>query len=292
MKPETTEKQPQGKVSAVLGRLRRVNKTAVFGAVITIFALIGLIVSIVFVGGKIGDAFGHEKEKRLYESILAPVVMLDPVPVENINKLGDEKIVSAAIWSLIMNEDKDKYEHDDYSVYIPAADVDHYAKQLFGNEIQFSNVSVGDSEYTFEYMSEAKTYAVPIEIQYMPYKPLVEKIAKNGDKVTLRVGYLAQSSVWGMNREGGYSEKPFKYVEYELTRTGREQYFISGIHELSDNGVVPPTNSGADTSSEASSAASSENVQSSAPPSSSQSETPTQAPVDSSVPEEEARVSE
>ena len=111
-------------------------------------------------------------------------------------------------------------------MYIPAADVDHYAKQLFGNEIQFNNVSISDSEYTFEYLSESKTYSVPIEIQYMPYRPEIDKISKNGDKVTLKVGYLSRSSVWGMHLKGGYDEKPFKYVEYELTCTGRDQYYI------------------------------------------------------------------
>ena len=44
MKPETTEKQPQGKMGQILGKLRGINKTVVFGAVVTIFALIGLIV--------------------------------------------------------------------------------------------------------------------------------------------------------------------------------------------------------------------------------------------------------
>lgn len=297
MKPETTEKQPQGKMGQILGKLRGINKTVVFGAVVTIFALIGLIVSVVFLGGKIGDAFGHEKEKQLYEKILTPVVMLDPVPVENINKLGDEKIVSAAIWSLILNENKDEYQHDDYSVYIPAADVDHYAKQLFGNEIQFNNVSISDSEYTFEYLSESKTYSVPIEIQYMPYRPEIDKISKNGDKVTLKVGYLSRSSVWGMHLKGGYDEKPFKYVEYELTRTGRDQYYISGIHELSDNGITSSSSSGVSSATSSSAPVSSgtdsdpETSSTTDPTSEPQSQTPTDAPVDSSVPTEEAEVS-
>lgn len=228
--------------------LRHMDKNVVFGGIIGIFAVIGVIVTGIKLVDVIGDVATNQKEIAKFEQFLTPVVMLDPAPVDDMNKLGDSTIVSAALWDIILNTDQSEYASDDFSIYIPAVDVESHVKKLFGNDITYQNVAVTDNEYIFEYSPDTKMYMVPKEIQFQNYSPKVEKITKSEGMYLIKVGYIAQNNAWGSNLKGNHTEEPFKYVEYQLKSDEKNQFYIVGMEQVKENTSSTETTSSTDAS--------------------------------------------
>ena len=239
--PEEEEEYHNGPNKFVLAMkkfwnsLRHTDKNIVFGGIIAIFAVIGVIVTAIKLVDVVGDVATNQNEIAKFEKFLTPVVMLDPAPVDDMNKLGDSTIVSAALWDIILNTDPSEYASDDFSIYIPAVDVESHVKKLFGNDITYQNVAVTNSEYIFEYSPDTKMYMVPKEIQFQNYSPKVEKITKSEGMYLIQVGYIAQNNAWGSNLKGNHTEEPFKYVEYQLKSDGKNQFYIVGMEQVNES---------------------------------------------------------
>ena len=219
----------------------RSNHMMVFGIFVSIFAVIGLVFSVFQVGGWAVGLATNQKEIQKFEKYITPVVMLDPASVEDVSKLSDSTKISAAIWDIVLNADKSEYAGDDFTVYVPATDVEAHAKKLFGNDVAYQNASVGDSEYTFEYSAETKMYLVPNQLSFLSYKPQIRNIIHLNDTYTLEVGYLPQNDVWGRNKGADYLEEPYKYVEYTVQKTGANQYRIVSIVQMDQETHQPAT---------------------------------------------------
>lgn len=220
---------------------RKANRFSVLGAVVTLFAVIGLIVTLVAAGRLVVRVATNESQVEFFEDKIAPLVMLDPAPVEEVEKLGDKTIVSAAIWDIVLHTNPSDYASDDFSIYVPASDVESHVKQLFG-EVEYRNTSVLDAAYIFEYSAENKIYTVPKELQFFSYRPSVEEISHTGDHYSLRVGYQPQGSAWGQALSHPDRETTFKYVIYDLVREDGE-YHITAIRQPEETSSLPASSS-------------------------------------------------
>ena len=121
-------------------------KRLIFGGVVLILAVIGLISTIWFLSHTAVKLAGNNKEKSRYEWLITPVVLQDPPTFESPDKLIDSTIITAGVWRLIMNEDTSKYPADQMNfISVPQSDIEVQIKALFG-DVKYTHQSVGDTE--------------------------------------------------------------------------------------------------------------------------------------------------
>ncbi len=219
------------------------HSTAVVGAVALLFAVIGLIATLSATFGAIGDAFGQTKQKEFYNDYLFPLVTLDPPAYEDISKLDNRIIISSGILNFIMNEDTSGYEKDEFGfINVPQADIDAYITKLFGEQISYTHQSVSDSDFTFEYNGESKTYYVTSKLNYTPYVPRVKRISGIGANTDiLEVGYVSSGSILTKEEDQQTADKVLYYAVNEY---GNGQYRVIAISETQAGAVVKPQTSG------------------------------------------------
>ena len=97
----------------------KVNKRILFGAVVLIFALIGIIASFSFLFNKMADVIGSSKTKEEMAWFITPVVMQDPPPFESPDKATNTTIITAGVWRFIMTQDTSKYPADEFNFIRP-----------------------------------------------------------------------------------------------------------------------------------------------------------------------------
>ena len=85
----------------------------------------------------IGSLFDDSEERAQYEKLLAPLVMLDPVPFDSPDQANPDFLLQSAVWAVLKNEDTSRYATDQTgAVLLPAADVDLYGARLYGSDIK------------------------------------------------------------------------------------------------------------------------------------------------------------
>ena len=216
---------------------RRPSKTAVFGFIVLIFAVIGLVATIRFVTQTTYDIIDNKGQKTAFQQFIYPMVMLDPPPFDDVQKLEPTTVLTAAIWNLVLNEDTEKYPKDEFNfMQVPQTDVEAYAAKLFGTGLKLTHQSVGDAEFTFEYDADLKTYTVPSTIVMPQQMPRVQKIERDGNIYRLTVDYIPTGSLWAMDEDGKkYEPNPTKTMLYLLKKNG-DSYQLTGVQDTRDTG--------------------------------------------------------
>ncbi|MBQ4050993.1 MAG: hypothetical protein IJD13_05130 [Oscillospiraceae bacterium] len=224
-------------------------KMMVFGAVVLVFALIGLVSTVLSAARGIAGLLDNSKQKEEFEWLITPVVMQDPSSFENPDKMTNTTIITAGVWRLIMNEDISRYPADDFNfVTVPQSDIEVQIKSLFG-DVSYVHETVGDTELLITYDSENKCYIFPAVPHVMPYTPDVQeiKVGENGN-VTLTVGYIPPGLVWEGDTDGRkYQPEPDKIMEYVLTPgANKDEYRIYSISNVATgqdlhNNMVGPS---------------------------------------------------
>ncbi|MBQ6707505.1 MAG: hypothetical protein IJM97_00995 [Clostridia bacterium] len=211
---------------------KRSISSLIIGFIVMLFAVIGVVVSIVFIVGKISDAADNSEKKAEYEAFLAPVVMNDPTPFDDITLADTSQLIEASIWSLMGdNLSPDKYTYSDGGILIPQSDVEKAFEKLFGNEVTPEHKTV--NEY-FVYDETQKGYLIPVTGVLPIYTPKVCSISKFSKITTLTVGYL-RSSDWETDENSKLIEpQPSKYVKISLSEKDGKYHIIS----LQD--TIPP----------------------------------------------------
>lgn len=228
---------PRGK------KRRRFNKSVILGAVVLVFAVIGVISTVIFLGNKTYDLIDNTAQKEEFGQFIYPLVMLDPPPFDSVDKLDERTLLTAAIWNLLKNEDTSKYPQDEFGfITVPQTDVDSYAAKLFGQDVKVNHQSISDSEYTFDYSPDTQSYVIPSTPTFPPYTPRVEKIERSGSTYRLTVDYIPAGDVWSQDLRGKkYEPEPAKTLYYDLER-------VDGGYRIT---AVRTINSGSDASSAA-----------------------------------------
>lgn len=207
-----------------------INKKMIFGGVVLIFAVIGLIASIIFAANFIGNIASGSKEKEEMAWFISPVVMQDPPPFESPDKATNTTIITAGVWRFIMTQDTSKYPIDEFNfITVPQSDIEVQIKQLFG-DVQYTHETVGDTELMITYNSETKSYIFPATPHVLPYTPKVEEVKKVEDSYLLTVGYIPPGLAWQGDVTGKkYEPEPEKIMQYTLKENDKGEYQIYAV---------------------------------------------------------------
>ena len=206
---------------------RRMNY--IIGLIVTILAIIGLVSVVTFSIDKIKAFADNTQQKNEFAQFLYPIVICDPAPFDQTIKLRNDTIVTAAIWDIILYEDKTKYTAEFDYIIVPEVDVEVHVAKLFGNGLTITHDSIINNDVQFYYKEEIKSYRIPSNPKYFSYSPVIVDIERVGERYTLTVGYIAPTPAW-LSLTGDYTPTPEKYVEYVVSMRGSE-YTLVAIQE-------------------------------------------------------------
>ena len=225
-------------------------KMIAFGAVVLVFAVIGLISTISLVSSGVASLIRQDSRQEEYEWFITPLVLQDPPQFESPEELTDSTIITAGVWRLIMNEDTSKYPVDDLNfITVPATDVEVQIRALFG-DVDYTHQSVGDSTLMITYEEESGSYVFPASPHVLAYTPDVQEIERTEDgAILLTVGYIPPGPVWQGDTEGRrYQPSADKVMEITLVEDEDGNLTIYSL--TGENGGVLPEASAPEESSE------------------------------------------
>lgn len=200
----------------------------VLGVVLTVFAVIGIIATIAKGIGFAKSFTSGEVKKDSFTQMIYPAAIMDIEPFSDPSQLTSEQVITATIWSIIMDENKvSKYDLTLDTVSIPDVDVEKYAVELFGENIPaFEHATVGPVESRFYYSDGA--YNVKVKTITHTYAPEIKSITKNGNEYTLNVDYIAELPQW-------MEKTVAKQAEYKLIEKDDGTFQYSSMKILSVN---------------------------------------------------------
>lgn len=215
--PDAPEANPEG--------IRR-KLYCLFGIVISLLAVVGLVSTVNFSIGVIRDFADNTQQKNEFAKFVYPIVICDPAPFDRTVSLRNDMLITASLWDIILYEDKSKYEADFDMMIVPEVDVEQHGTKLFGTGLSFEHQSILGAGVEFYYDESIKSYRVPSNPKYFTYSPYIEEISRVGERYTLTVGYVSPTPAWLTLTEQDEPE-PEKYVEYIVSKRGNEMTLIS-----------------------------------------------------------------
>ncbi len=223
---------PQSKRKKKPARVSR--RVAVFGTVVLIFAIIGVVATAIGITKVTTDIIDNKSQKEMFKRTVFPLVILDPPAFDSIDKLDSRTILSAGIWDFIMFEDKSKYVKDDLgNMTVPDVDIEAHITKVFGKSAVIEHQELTDSEMQILYDPEGKVYMIPSAASMMSYVPHIEKVSRKGDEYTVTVGYVPSGPVWEGDINGQkYEPDADKFLNYILKKNGKDSYIITAVKDL------------------------------------------------------------
>lgn len=201
-------------------------KHNILGLVCLIIAIIGLIaiVRAFMFGG------GSSSSKEKFAEVVYPAVIMDINSFDNPSELPNNQILSATIWSIIIDDKKlSNYNERMGIVNIPAVDVEEFAVELFGEDIpELTHTTVGSAESKFYYNSDAQSYSVQVEPDIFTYSPEVTSVSKENDSYIVQVEYVEEHPEW-------MDKSISKLVEFSLSENNSNGYKIDSMKIISEN---------------------------------------------------------
>jgi hypothetical protein len=252
---EADEKKPKGRITSALGRIldedpdeliaqrkenvepdditagdpyKKKRLYTVLGVIFTIFAVIGIVATIIKCVGFFRSFTSGEAKKDSFTQMIYPAAIMDIEPFSDPSQLTSEQIITATIWSIIMDDSKiSKYEPTLDTVSIPDVDVEKYAVELFGENLPaFEHATVGPLESRFYYADGV--YNVRLKPITHTYSPEIKSIVKNGKTYTLNVDYVDELPQW-------MDKNVSKKVEFRLTEKDNGTFKFSSMKIISVN---------------------------------------------------------
>ena len=209
----------------------------IFGIVLSVLAVIGLISTVNFTVARVKEFAENTQQKTEFAKFIYPIVICDPAPFNQTVKLRNDTMLTAAMWDIILYEDKSKYEAEFDMIVVPELDVEQHATKLFGAGLSFEHQSLLNASVQFYYDESIKSYRIPSNPKYFTYSPYIEEISRVGERYTLTVGYVSPTPAW-LTLTSDDQPEPEKYVVYVVSKRGDEMTLVS-IQE-SDRKVASP----------------------------------------------------
>ncbi len=219
---------------------RKPKRIAVFGTVVLVFAIIGMISTIIMATRLTINLVDNTAQKNEFKQAIFPLVLLDPPAFDAIEDLDSRTVVTAAMWDFIIFANKEKYELDDLNnMTVPAVDIEAHIVKLFGTDAVIEHQEISDSDLQILYDAENKAYSIPSTASMASYVPEVETITRQGDIYTLKVGYIPSGTVWGSDITGiKYEPDPDKYLNYVLKKVSKDNYIITAVSEIKTDTAI------------------------------------------------------
>lgn len=242
-KPDPKEEKKEEKKKRKAARKEKYPSKLSFllGAIIFVFAVIGVVLTGYNSVSYIRSTYATESEYAKYNSYLTPVAAVDIDPFDDITAADSQQLINASLWLILSNDTTpDTYSYSGGYLLIPSADVESAYMSLFGPETASNIVhgTVNGYNCTFEYDSTAKVYKIPVTTISPVYTPYVTDVRQSGSSLIITVNYLASES-WAKDDEGNFvAPEPDKVMKITL-RELQGSYYISSIQTIS--ATVPET---------------------------------------------------
>ena len=209
---------------------RRYRARQLRGAVLLFLALIGVyhIASGIVAG--VRTAMGNDEDRESYTALIAPLVSLDPVPFESIDKANPTMLLQSAVWAAVRGEDTSKYARTETDqLLVPVVDVQRYFTRMYGSDVSPTYETFTDGDLTFEYVAESDAYIIPITGQVGSYTPQITDMKQSGSTIVLTVAYMEyESSSLVVDPTSDMDEqKAVKTMEYVLLREGSDYHIYT-----------------------------------------------------------------
>ena len=194
--------------------------------------VIGLVAVVLWASGLVRGLLENTAEREEYAAFIRPVVMMDPIPFDDVTKADPAFVREAALWAALTDPKRETYAYDDLGLLLlPGTDVSVAATRLFGPNAAVEHASFDDIDGTYLYDPEIAAYRIPA-ISKNAYSPAVTEIRKEGETILLTVGYVAPGNIWSTRPRSESGEAaPEKYMLYRLTRT-KDGYYIDAVLDV------------------------------------------------------------
>ena len=211
----------------------------ILGAAALLLALIGLFTVFGWVVSALRTALDDSGRRASYADRLYGMVMLDPMPFDDVNSVDPGVFKQAAIWGTVYEIQKnggspDQYEPDPDTgpAMIPKLEIDTYIANLLGPNYTVTDGSFSTDEFVYQYNEEKQCYLVPVTSSVAQYTPEVETLSTSGGKMYATVGYIPTTS----NSASGELSltaptDPVKYMDYVFTRGDNRDWYLSALQE-------------------------------------------------------------
>lgn len=168
--------------------------------------------------------------KEEYQAFIAPLIMNDPAPFDDLSQADIGQLMEAAIWSLLRSGlEPDEYVYDESGyMLIPQADVEKQFVSLFGTEVEPQHETISGYGYEFAYDAATKTYRIPVTGIDQLYTAQIYDIEQKGSVTYLTVGYIASGQWWQDAQGNIVAPEPDKYMRITLRENG-DGYYISAL---------------------------------------------------------------
>ncbi|HIU42159.1 MAG TPA: hypothetical protein IAD19_06350 [Candidatus Egerieicola faecale] len=201
----------------------------VLGIFTLLFALVGLVTTIVWLVGLIGNAVNNTWEKEALAEVVEPLVIIDVPAYESVNYLDEVEVIRAGVWQFLLDHpDTSGYQEDSFgNITVPQSDIEASIRQILGEHASIRHQSVEDSYLSIVYDEENQVYYLPTTPSVLPYSCEVLSISKNLDIYTLEVGYIPPGPFWDVGRH--LDEEPQKTMIYTLQKVDTDQYVVLSV---------------------------------------------------------------
>lgn len=199
------------------------------GSLIIILAAIGLVTIVVSAVKGIGTAIENSKHYEEYNTILTPVVLIDPDTFDDITKADMNQLMEISIWSLLKSDiAPDTFESNESGLVVPKTAVEEEFVELFGTEVSPVHQTIEGYGLEFVYDTKTESYTVPLTGITPIYTPQVVDRTTSSDTVVLTVACLA-GDAWEQGENGEMiAPAPDKYIKITL-REQNDNLYISAI---------------------------------------------------------------
>lgn len=222
------------KVYAVARRKRR--RRQFLGGAVLCLCLIGFATIITWSVQGIKSLMKSEDIQEDYLSLIAPLVSLDPASFPDIESADKDVLLESAIWASISFENTEKYPRDEEGrMLIPSVDVDRYLTNMYGNSLDIRHHSFVNYDLTFEYLSDSKSYVIPITSQSGSYFPRIDNEETSGNTKILTVAYMQYTGTAAEIVLDSSTQKVSKYMNYTLIRDNDSYHIFS----VAESDIVP-----------------------------------------------------
>ena len=235
----TKEAEPLQLISAddlAVVRHRHKHKYGIaVGALVMIFALVGVCFLVGTVGGKIYSAATDDSKLRAYDTFLSAIVMQDPNPFESAATADDGMVLQASLWRAVTQNGSQYTSYDDAGrTLVPLADVVDACHELFGPKCELQPESQKNESF-FEYDSQKNMFHVLPYSSQSSFSAYTVSSNKSGNTTVLKVGYVSATDDWRNVTSGQAAVKPTptKYMEYVLqTDSATKKEYVSAIRAV------------------------------------------------------------